>query len=120
MEIVDANVVLRYLLNDNKAFIIEAGNIIENRQIHLPNEVCAEIVYVLQKVYEVPRQDIAKSIILLLEYPNITADKLVLNEALNIYHTKNIDFIDSILIASNHVMGALIHTFDNKIRKLCI
>ncbi len=41
MEIVDANVVLRYLLNDNIAFTIEAGNIIENRQINLPNEVCA-------------------------------------------------------------------------------
>ena len=120
MEIVDANVVLRYLLNDNNAFTIEAGNIIENRQINLPNEVCAEIVYVLQKVYEVPRQEIVKSIIILLDYPNITADKFVLREALNIYHTQNIDFIDSILIASNHILGALIHTFDNKIKKLCI
>ena len=119
MEIVDANIVLRYLLNDHETFSVEAGKIIENRQIQLPTEVCAEVVYVLQKVYEVPRQNINNSISLLLEYPNITANKTVLKEALKIYHTKNVDFIDSVLIASNHVLGASIHTFDKKIKKLC-
>jgi len=119
MEIIDANIVLRYLLNDHDTFSAESGKIIENRQIHLPNEVCAEVVYVLQKVYDVPRPKIANSISLLLDYPNIGSDKTVLNEALNIYSTKNIDFVDSILIAKNHVLGALIHTFDKKIKKLC-
>lgn len=119
MEIVDANIVLRYLLNDNEIFSAEAVKIIENRQIQFPNEVCAEVVYVLQKVYEVPRLNIVNSISLILNYPNITANKSVLQEALEIYHTKNVDFIDSILIASNHLHGALIHTFDKRIKKLC-
>ncbi len=119
MEIVDANIVLRYLLNDHVIFSAEAVKIIENRQIQFPNEVCAEVVYVLQKVYEVPRQKINDSISLLLDYPNITANKTVLKEALTIYQSKNIDFIDSILVASNHVLGALIHTFDKKIKTLC-
>jgi predicted nucleic-acid-binding protein len=119
MEITDANIVLRYLLNDNASFFIEAQNIIENRQVHFPNEVCAEVVYVLQKVYSIPRQEIANSIIPLLDYPNISADKLVLKDALKIYENENIDFVDSVLVANNRVFAALIHTFDNKFKKLC-
>jgi predicted nucleic-acid-binding protein len=119
MEIVDANIVLRYLLNDHKIFSVEAGKIIENRQIQFPNELCAEVVYVLQKVYEIPRKIISNSILLLLDYPNIKTDKSILKEAFDLYQTKNIDFIDSILIANNHVKGTLIHTFDKKIKKLC-
>jgi predicted nucleic-acid-binding protein len=119
MEIVDANIVLRYLLNDNVIFSAEAVKIIENRQIHFPNEVCAEVVYVLQKVYEVPRQNINNSISMLLDYPNIIANKTILKEALNIYQSQNVDIVDSILIASNHVLGASIHTFDKKIKNLC-
>jgi len=49
----------------------------------------------------------------------VLTNKSVLQEALEIYHTKNVDFIDSILIASNHLSGALIHTFDKRIKKLC-
>jgi len=49
----------------------------------------------------------------------VLTNKSVLQEALEIYHTKNVDFIDSILIASNHVLGASIHTFDKKIKSLC-
>ena len=119
MEITDANVILRYLLNDNASFSVEARNIIENRQVQFPNEVCAEVVYVLQKVYNIPRQEITNSIISLLDFPNISADKLVLREAVKIYQNENIDFVDSVLIANNHLFGALIHTFDNKIKKLC-
>jgi predicted nucleic-acid-binding protein len=119
MEITDANVVLRYLLNDNASFSVEAQNIVENRQIQFPNEVCAEVVYVLQKVYSIPRNEIANSIMSLLDYPNISANKLVLKEALKIYENENIDFVDSVLIANNHLFGVFIHTFDNKMKKLC-
>lgn len=119
MEIIDANIILRYLLNDNASFFVEAQNIVENRQVQFPNEVCAEVVYVLQKVYNIPRNEIANSITTILDYPNISANKLVLKEALKIYEYENIDFVDSVLVANNHEFGTLIHTFDNKIKKLC-
>jgi predicted nucleic-acid-binding protein len=59
------------------------------------------------------------SISFFLCYSNITANKAVLKEALKIYQAENVDFVDSILIASNHLQGALIHTFDKKMKKLC-
>lgn len=44
---------------------------------------------------------------------------MVLKEALKIYHAENIDFVDAILVAYNHKMGATIHSFDKKLNKLC-
>lgn len=55
MEITDANIILRYLLKDNADFFLKARNIIEKNKIFIPVEVCAEVVYVLEKVYKIPR-----------------------------------------------------------------
>lgn len=49
MEITDANIILRYLLKDNADFFLKARNIIEKNKIFIPVEVCAEVVYVLEK-----------------------------------------------------------------------
>lgn len=53
MKIADANVILRYLLNDNEELSDKAVKIIEDNEVLLPNEVIAEVVYVLDKVYNV-------------------------------------------------------------------
>ncbi len=58
MEITDANIILRYLLNDNEILSKKSGRILENCAVNLPFEVCAEVVYVLEKVYAVSREDI--------------------------------------------------------------
>lgn len=120
MEIVDANIVLRYLLNDNEPFAEKSKEIIEQHTIFLSFEVCAEIVYVLEKVYKAPRNKIEEALILLINYPNlITNDSAVIVQALKIYNQKKIDFVDSILVSYNQVNGDIIHSFDKKIQKLC-
>jgi Predicted nucleic-acid-binding protein, contains PIN domain len=55
MNIVDANLILRYLLQDSAQFIEQARDKIEDHNIFIPNEVIAEVVYVLEKVYKVER-----------------------------------------------------------------
>jgi len=45
MEIIDANLVLRYLLNDHKIFSEKSAKILENNYVRFPFEVCAEVVY---------------------------------------------------------------------------
>lgn len=120
MEIVDANLVLRYLLNDNEHLTELATEIIENKNIDLPFEVCAEVVYVLEKVYTTPRIEINHALSLLIKYPNIqTLDKLVLDKALEIYFQENIDFVDAILVAWNRIYDAVIYSQDKKVIKLC-
>lgn len=58
MKIVDANIILRYLLNDTEELAEKAADIIENNKVLVPNEVIAEIVYVLEKVYKVKNDEI--------------------------------------------------------------
>lgn len=107
MEIVDANVVLRYLLKDHKSHFPKSRQIIEKKELHIPAEVVAEIVYVLESVYQVPR-------------PNITTtDTHALLEAFNIYKMNNIDFVDALLVSYNRVHNHVIHSFDKKVKKLC-
>ena len=119
MEIVDANIILRYLLNDHEALSTKSRKIIEKKNIFIPFEVCAEVVYVLEKVYSVPRNKIEQALILLTNYPNIsTNNNKVVKQALNIYYHENIDFVDSILAAYNRIEGDSIHTFDKKLNKL--
>jgi predicted nucleic-acid-binding protein len=121
IEIIDANIILRYLLNDHEGFSKKSVKIIEQMDIFLPFEVGAEVVYVLEKIYNVPRKDITNSLTILIDYPNITtSDRNVLKKALSIYSVKKVDFVDSILIAYNHISGIKIHSFDKSVNKLCM
>ncbi len=120
MEIADANIILRYLLEDDKMLSEKSREIVDRNNIYFPFEVCAEVVYVLEKVYSVPRENIRNALILLIGYRNIsTNDKAVLEKALEFYHIKNSDFVDALLVAYNQVTGAVIHSFDKKVNKLC-
>jgi len=58
MTFLDTNIVLRYLLNDSAELSTKATQIIDNDNVSyfLCYGVCAEIVYVLQKVYSVERE----------------------------------------------------------------
>jgi predicted nucleic-acid-binding protein len=62
MSVVDANIILRYLLDDHAELSPKAAEILEQQTVTLPIEVAYEVVYVLQKVYAVDRQDIQTQI----------------------------------------------------------
>ena len=53
MALIDANYILRYLLRDNEEQFLIVKEVIENDDISLPDFILAEIVYVLEKVYNV-------------------------------------------------------------------
>ena len=120
MELVDANVVLRYLLKDHKELHRKSKEIIEKKEVFILSEVIAEIVYVLEKVYEVPRSEISESLKKLFEYPNITlSEPMVIIESLKIYEIESIDFVDAILVSYNRVQNYIIHSFDKRVNNLC-
>jgi len=118
MLIVDANIVLRYLLLDNVELAEKASEIIENNNIFIPFEVVAEVVYVLEKVYQIERAEICRSINELFKGDNIhTYDSDILKKALGIFSSEKIDFVDTLLCGYSLVRGDEVKTFDNKINK---
>jgi len=119
MLIVDANIVLRYLLSDHEELSAKAEEIIENNCIHLPIEVLCEVVYVLEKVYNVVRSDITDK---LTDFINDLEIVLPSRETvligLQYYGKENLDFVDCILVGYAEIENVKVHTFDKKVNRL--
>lgn len=119
MKIADANIILRYLLNDNEELSERAADILENNEIFIPNEVIAEVIYVLKGVYKIESNEISDTLIELFKYENLQFSNLeVLIKALNLFGKGKIDFVDALLYAYNRVNGHEVYTFDKKLNKL--
>ncbi len=115
---VDANVILRYLLNDDKELSEKSKEIIEGEEIFIKNEVFAEIVYVVNKTYNVPKKLLKDILIEFLNFENIIMEsKKIIVKALIIFAEKNLDFIDSLLCAFSIETNNKVITFDKKLIK---
>ena len=113
--LVDANIVLRYMLHDDESQFPAAEKTIREGAYLLP-EVLAEIVYVLRDVYSVPKADIATQLQLLVdevqsEHPDI------LKAALSMFGSANLDFVDCLLVAYNNCLGDRVVSFDRKLNR---
>ena len=110
----DANAILRIFLND----IPEQKEIVLNQlkkdKIKIPNEVIAEVVYVLSVVYKVSREEIAGNMAGLLDSEEIISEPLQLL-ALSIFHNENLDIVDCFLLANNYLYNEEILTFDKRL-----
>ena len=111
--LIDANVILRYLLNDVEEMAEKSAEIINAGAFTLP-EVIAEVIYVLKSVYKVERGEIAAAILQIFNEIEV-ANKKILIEAVKIFAESSLDFVDCILIAYNKVENVEIFTFDKKL-----
>ena len=76
MSVVDANVILRYILDDHAELSPKAAEILEQQQtVTLTLEVACEVVYVLQKVYAVDRKEIQPQLSNLLHEELVAMEK---------------------------------------------
>lgn len=117
MKLFDANMILRYLLNDNEEMASEAETLILEGSVYVTIEVMAEVVYVLKGVYSVKRDKIKTSLLEFLSEVQ-SNDMEVLKYGLETYAEEKLDFVDCILYAYNKVKGYEIKTFDKKLRHL--
>ena len=115
-KLIDANVILRYLLGDHPQMSEKARQVIEDGAFTLP-EVIAEVVYVLKGVYKIERDEIGRTLIEFLEEVAVENQDVVF-EALSLYSETSLDFVDCILIARHRVLGDEIVSFDKKLNKM--
>jgi len=114
--LVDANIVLRYMLRDDDAMFRAAEQTMRNGAFLLP-EVLAEIVYVLVGVYSVPREELASQLQVLLDEVQ-TEHPEVLKAALATFGSTKLDFVDCLLVAYNGHLGDKVVSFDRKLNRL--
>lgn len=117
--LLDANAVLRYLLRDIPEQAHAVKELVDGYDAYVYPEILAEVVYVLAGVYEMPRQDIAKALLILLD--EIPAyDREMLEMALRVFGDSSLDFVDCLLVARNSVLRENVLSFDKKLNQRLI
>lgn len=122
--LIDTNCILRYLLNDNigqadqvQKYFIEAkhGKIL----ITVPFLVFFECVFMLMKLYKMEKRNVVEKLTVLagLSYLDVEKRNIVL-QALSLFSTTNISFVDSVLLTEARLTGRKLLTFDSKLKKL--
>lgn len=119
IKILDANMILRFLLRDNEEMADTAEKLIDNNDVLLTLEVAAEVVFVLQKVYEQEHSRIAELVTKFAGLNNVSvSEHNVLIKGLEIFAENRLDFVDCLLCAYNLCYGYEVCTFDAKLKKL--
>ena len=116
MPILDANVILRYLLRDVPE-MAEAAREAIVKGASTTAEVLAEVVYVLAGVYKADRETIATTLEAFLQEIEVP-HKAALKYAFKLYGRKKLDFVDCVLAGYHHIEGAEVMTFDVKLRRI--
>ena len=122
--LIDANVLLRYLLKDDETLFKKAYELLEKVKdgkelIIIPEGVLAECVYVLLRVYKVNRQIIAEKLKLLFLYRGVVnPDKKDLVDSISLFGQTNLSIVDCIICSKSVNNKMAILTFDEELRNI--
>ena len=117
----DTNIFVRHLTGDPPAQAAAASRYLAAaNEVLLEDLIVAELAYVLESVYKVPRADIAMSLRAVLAFPAIrTADPELLSRTVEVYDVNGVDFAEAYLIASAERSGVgVIVSFDRSIDRV--
>jgi predicted nucleic-acid-binding protein len=121
--VVDANVILRYLLADQPDHFRKANQFMGQVKtgeigVFIPEGVIIECVYVLLKFYKVPRPEIVESLVGILNYKGvINENRSILIKSLRLFLEKNGDIVDAVVHTISKENGWSCFTFDKDLMK---
>lgn len=120
----DANVILRFLLDDHPELSPRAAAVFERAaggelRLLIPAAILAECVYTLKSFYKVERAALAAGLLDVLALPGVEAlEARVPDEALRVFGATNVDFADAYLHALSLNLSLPVVTFDRDLNKL--
>ncbi len=118
---IDANVILRYLLKDNDFLYKKSEALFDDiftgrKKALVIHPVIAEVVYVLQKLYKVSKEEIAEVLTEFLKMKGIkTHDEGTVFESFEIFKNRNMDYVDCLLCAYGKEYKVV--SFDRDLKK---
>jgi predicted nucleic-acid-binding protein len=122
--VLDANFILRLLLGDVPEQLVQAQGFMENLrrdagEAIVPQFVLTECVFVMTRLYGVPRKEIASLLRGFLAHPGIVGqDTQTSLMGLSLYENANVSIVDALLVAMVKVNGGELQSFDRDLRKL--
>jgi predicted nucleic acid-binding protein len=122
-KLIDANVILRYLLRDDEILFKKASSLLEKAKtgeetVVVTESALAECVYVLLKIYRVGRGVVSEKLRELLLYKGIASpDKKDLIDSVILFGKTRLSIVDCILCAKSINRGMELFTFDDELKK---
>ena len=119
MQVVDTNIVLRYILEDHEELSAQAKKIIDENIVEVPVEVLCEVVYVLSSIYKVNHKEISSRLKFFFaetccELPHRNA----VLRGMDIFAERKLGIIDCILTGYSECENAKVHTFDKALQMI--
>lgn len=117
--LVDANVVLRFLLADDLGQSHEASALFSQAprgSLELSALTLAEVSWVLLSHYETPRESVALALQRVLALPSVSVEYVVM-DAVARFAASSLDFADCVLAAQAAATQEVAVTFDRDLRR---
>ena len=119
MHYIDANIILRYILNDHSELSPRAKKLIGENNVGTPIEVLCEVAFVLKRVYGISQKEIADTLLDFYENTNcMLPHRESIIRGIKYFGEKSLDFVDCILAGYHEIENMTVHTFDDKLAKL--
>jgi predicted nucleic-acid-binding protein len=120
---IDTNVLVRHLTGDPPAMARRATRFLAAAapgELLLADLVLAEVVYVLESVYDLDRPAVAAAARAVVTFPAIAVDdSQLLLRAVEVYENDRLDFAEAYLVASAERSGVrTVASFDKTVRRV--
>lgn len=122
IELLDTNIVLRFLVGDNKLQQEEASDIFKEaesgkRKILIKSIVVAEVCFVLESFYKKSKEEVADSMEIFLSQKWLKVEDRQSLLTMWQWYRENLHFVDSYLLACAKLGKSKILTFDKTLNK---
>ena len=121
--LIDANIILRYLLADHPQLSAQAKALFLRAEegkvkLYCDEIVIAEVVWVLSSVYKTPKEKIVSQIEIILSQGRIVNPrKNLILESLTLHSISSLSYVDCWLLKLSEIEDLKLETFDQKLKK---
>jgi len=113
---VDANIILRFLLNDVPAQTLSARRVLTKPAVYVSDVVVSEVAFVLERAMKFDRSYTALLLRTLIALPNLAHNSHILPDVLSLFEQRvSLSFVDCYASIESKIFGTNLYTFDRKL-----
>ena len=118
MTIIDTNYIVRYLSRDIEDEYILTKKLIADvmAEIWIPTIVFAEVVFILENHYKIPKETIIQGLEVMTRQSNISCEGFVY-DSFQVYKNSNVSYYDALIIAEAKYRNCEIKSLDKKMMR---
>lgn len=122
--VVDANIIIRFLLDDHFQLSVLAKSIFLKAQkgahkIYFDEVIVAEVIWTLSSFYKIKKADLVDKLEKLISQGwVINPKKNLILKALNLYNSSNLHYIDCWILVVSKSLNLPLRTFDKNLEKI--